>query len=430
MAETPVISLRNVSKTYRAYDHPLHGLIARISGGRIGRHKEFHALNDVSFDIHKGETVGIIGRNGSGKSTLLQIICGIRQPTTGSVKVNGRISALLELGSGFQPEFTGRENVFLQGAIMGFSREEMEARFDDIAAFADIGEYIDQPVKTYSSGMYVRLAFASAIHCAPDILVIDEALSVGDEAFQRKCFERIRQISEQGCTIIYVSHNMGSVVELCNSALLLEHGKLTVTGSPKLVTAAYLKNINRPHGANNVDSHPDNRHEDEAEYFDPALIPESTVSYPSLGAQIINPRILSLDGQCVNLLRSGDEYIYAYEAQFNTSAKGARFGMMIKTISGFELGGLISHPIGEGVSIECGMIYSQRFHFRCNLLPGTYFLNAGITCLFPDVGEKYLHRILDAAMFKVTPENKLTRSGIVDLSPFMSDASPLYSESF
>ena len=227
MSSEPIISLRNVSKTYRAYNHPLHRLIARLSGGRTGHYKEFHALNDVSFDIHKGETLGIVGLNGSGKSTLLQIICGIRQPTSGSVIVKGRISALLELGSGFQQEYTGRENVFLQGAIIGLTRDKMEKRINDIAAFADIGEYIDQPVKTYSSGMYMRLAFAVAVHLEPDILIIDEVLAVGDVDFQEKCIELIFRLQSQGTSIIVVSHNPYHIERLCHRAAVLHRGGLS-----------------------------------------------------------------------------------------------------------------------------------------------------------------------------------------------------------
>jgi lipopolysaccharide transport system ATP-binding protein len=301
---------------------------------------------------------------------------------------------------------------------MGLTKMEMEQRFDDVEKFADIGEFIDQPVRIYSSGMFVRLAFAAAIHSTPDILVIDEALSVGDESFQRKCFERIRQIREQGCSIIYVSHNMTSVVELCKQVLLLEQGELTAIGNPKLVTARYLKNLNRPHATEDAENYREPPHEESEEaYFDHTLIPESTVSYPSLGARILDPRILSIEGKRVNLLRSGEEYCYAYEAQFDQSAKNVRFGMLIKTLSGYELGGLVSHPNGEGISVEDHTVLSQRFRFRCNLLPGTYFLNAGITCQMPDKGEEYLHRILDAAMFKVVSENSSIRSGIVDLSP-------------
>jgi lipopolysaccharide transport system ATP-binding protein len=419
------ISVKNLSKTYRIFGHPTDRIKQMLTLGKVRFHREFTALQDVSFEIKKGEAVGIIGRNGSGKSTLLQLICGILKPSSGEVRVNGRISALLELGSGFNPEFTGRENVYFQGAIMGIPRAEIDAKFDEIAAFADIGEFIDQPVRTYSSGMYVRLAFATAIHSTPDILIVDEALSVGDEPFQRKCFERIRLIREHGGTIIYVSHNMASIVELCDHALLLKQGRLTVTGNPKFVIANYLKNLNRPHNTDGEDhpaEPPHKKQEHEATYFDPTLIPESTVSYPSLGAQISNPRILSLDGERVNLLHSGEEYIYTYEAQFNIPAVGVRFGMMIKTISGYELGGLVSHSASEGISVEGGTTLSQKFRFRCNLLPGTYFLNSGVTSTMSDKGDEYLHRVLDAAMFKVMPQTESIRTGIVDMAP-LSQAS-------
>lgn len=420
MCSDVAISVRNLTKNYRIFGHPTDRIKQALTLGRMRFHREFTALQDVSFEIRKGETVGIIGRNGSGKSTLLQLICGILKPTSGELKVNGRISALLELGSGFNPEFTGRENVYFQGAIMGIPKEEMEAKFDDIAAFADIGDFIDQPVRVYSSGMYVRLAFSSAIHTTPDILVIDEALSVGDEPFQRKCFERIRQIRESGGTIIYVSHNMASVVELCDRALLMEHGRLTARGEPKLVVASYLKNLNRPQNADekrDLPEPPPPHEEQDTHVFDPSLVPESTVSYPSLGAQISNPRILTLGGRRVNLLHSGEEYIYAYDVQFNVPARGTRFGMMIKTVSGFELGGLVSHPAGDGVEVKNGATHIQHFRFRCNLLPGVYFLNAGVTSVLPDKGEEFLHRILDAAVFRVVPEINSTCSGTVYISP-------------
>ena len=419
MSSDTAISVRNLSKTYRIFDHPGDRIKQALTLGRVPFHREFTALKEVSFDIKKGETVGIIGRNGSGKSTLLQLVCGILKPSSGSVKVNGRVSALLELGAGFNPEFTGRENVYFQGAVMGLSKSEIDSNFDDIAAFADIGEFIDQAVRIYSSGMFVRLAFSIAIHSAPDILIVDEALSVGDEGFQRKCFERICRFREAGGTIIYVSHNMTSVVELCDHALLLERGKLIETGPSKFVAANYLKNLYRPCDMGAVENHLMlNLEESDEEYYDCTLVPESTVSYPALGAQILEPRILSLDGKRVNLLCSGKEYFYVYEAQFNVSSIGVRFGMLIKTLRGYELGGLLSHPSGEGVSIESGTIFSQRFRFRCNLLTGTYFLNAGITCPIPNAGERYMHRILDAAMFKVVSEDSSVRSGVVDISPF------------
>ena len=239
MSSNPTISLRNVGKTYRAYDHPIHRLLSQISGQRIGRFKDFHIFKNISFDIHKGETVGIIGKNGSGKSTLLQIICGIRKPTSGTVSVNGRISALLELGSGFQPEFSGHDNIYLQGAIEGLTREEMQDRFPKIIAFADIGDYVDQPVKNYSTGMFVRLAFAVAVHTDPDILIVDEVLAVGDAFFQQKCIEQIIRLQENGTSILVVSHNPYHIERLCHRAAVLHRGQLSELMPAKEILMRY-----------------------------------------------------------------------------------------------------------------------------------------------------------------------------------------------
>ena len=225
------ISVRNLSKTYRLFGHPGDRIKQFFSLGLKQYHREFTALKDISFEIKKGETVGIIGRNGSGKSTLLQLICGILQPTSGSVEVNGRVSALLELGAGFNPEFTGRENVYFQGALLGFTQAQIEERFEDIAAFADIGEFIDQPVRTYSSGMFVRLAFAVAVHVDPDILVIDEALAVGDMLFQRKCFQRLATLTaDPQRVLILVSHDLRQISRVCARTLLLQEGGLLADG--------------------------------------------------------------------------------------------------------------------------------------------------------------------------------------------------------
>jgi len=203
-----VIRAENVFKTYRLFDQPHHRLLQSLAGSRRTYYREFDALKDVSFQLQPGETMGIIGANGAGKSTLLQLLCGTLEPTQGTVQVKGRISALLELGAGFNPEFTGRENLIINAAILGLSPNQIEARTEDIIAFADIGPFIDQPVKTYSSGMYVRLAFSIATSASPDILVIDEALSVGDGAFAKKSFERIMHLKEQGTTVLFCSHSM------------------------------------------------------------------------------------------------------------------------------------------------------------------------------------------------------------------------------
>lgn len=239
MGEEVVIKLKNVSKCFKRYARPVDRLKEILLPGKTYA-QEFWALRDVSFEVMKGETMGIIGRNGAGKSTLLQLICGTLTPTTGEVLVNGRIAALLELGAGFNPEFTGRENVYMNGAIMGLSRQDVDERFDRVATFADIGDFIDQPVKTYSSGMYIRLAFASAIHVDPDILIVDEALSVGDMFFQAKCMARMKQMMDTGVTVLFVSHDSGSVKSLCRQAILLNHGQLVSWGPSDQVVENYF----------------------------------------------------------------------------------------------------------------------------------------------------------------------------------------------
>lgn len=246
-AQAPLaISVRGLCKCYQIYEQPedrlKQALLPRLHrlAGRAGRqyYREFWALRDVSFDVRRGETLGVIGKNGSGKSTLLQIICGTLTPTAGEVQVTGRVAALLELGSGFNPDFTGRENIHMSGAVLGLTREQIDARFDDIVAFADIGDFIGQPVKTYSSGMYVRLAFAVIAHADADILVIDEALSVGDVFFAQKCMRFLRRFQEHG-TVLFVSHDAAAVVNLCDRAIMLEHGQLMAEGDAKDVSEAY-----------------------------------------------------------------------------------------------------------------------------------------------------------------------------------------------
>lgn len=244
MCSDVAISVKNLTKTYRIFGHPGDRIKQALTFGRVHFHREFTALQKVSFEIKKGETVGIIGRNGSGKSTLLQLICGILKPTSGSVQVNGRISALLELGAGFNPEFTGRENVYFQGAMMGFTKAQMDERFDAIAAFADIGEFIDQPVRVYSSGMFVRLAFATMIHADADILVIDEALAVGDEVFQRKCFDKLADyLDGKEKVLFFVSHNIRQIERICSRAIWLEDGRVVQQGASSDICNAYQDRV-------------------------------------------------------------------------------------------------------------------------------------------------------------------------------------------
>lgn len=247
MSDEIAIEVENLGKCYHLYDQPRDRLKQMIlprlqrAAGAASRHyfREFWALKDVSFEVRKGEVVGIIGRNGSGKSTLLQLICGTLSPSGGRITARGRIAALLELGSGFNPEFTGRENVYLNAAVMGLKKEEVEERFDAIAAFADIGDFIDQPVKTYSSGMFVRLAFAVSVHVEPDILIVDEALSVGDIAFRNKCMDAIKKLVAKGVTILFVTHDLGTLQLLCSRVLWLAHGHLLASGDPVSIAQDY-----------------------------------------------------------------------------------------------------------------------------------------------------------------------------------------------
>lgn len=435
------ISVKQLHKTYKLFDRSIDRIKETFSPFGRTYHKPFHALSDVSFEIFRGETVGIVGRNGCGKSTLLQLVCGILQPTTGTVAINGRISALLELGAGFNPEFTGRQNVYLNGSILGLSNKQIDEHLDDILAFADIGSFIDQPVKSYSSGMYVRLAFAVAISIKPDILVVDEALSVGDEAFQRKCFAHINQIQEQGGTILFVSHSATTIIELCNRALLFDKGEMLLAGSPKQIVSRYQKMLyaspgmiedmkkkwqerkdrfqmkdpgsEQPFLQNEAENSDDSLsdHED----FDPGLIPVSTVIYESNGAKITNPHILNEQGKSVNILKGGQQYFYLYTVKFERNVSNVLFGMMIKTLKGFEISGC-SAPITDLPDnlVQRGTVLTVRFPFTCSFNPGIYFLNAGVIAE-TDEGVTFLDRRLDVAMFRVRDKKLPFSTAVVDL---------------
>jgi len=434
-----VINVNRVSKNFHIYDTPLDRLLENFFP-RLERHKKFHALTDITLKVGRGETVGIIGRNGAGKSTLLQIICGTLMPTSGNVEVNGRVAALLELGAGFNPEFTGRENVYMNATILGLQEKEIDERIDDIAEFADIGEYLDQPVKTYSSGMYMRLAFAVAINSSPDILIVDEALSVGDEAFQRRCFSRLLQIKDEGGTIFFVSHSASLVVQLCDRAILLDRGELLLSGRPKMVVSKYhklmyasedraavlrqefkqgaeLKSVSEAGvTTGRQDESPSEETDQLRDFYDPTLVSKSTVKYERQGAEINDPHIETLMGERVNVLSRGRLYDYVYDIRFNDAAYQVRWGTMVKTVTGLEIGGLLSHPVGQGVEyVESGHTINARLKFRCSLLPGVYFMNAGVVGIV-NGGEVFLDRIMDVLMFRIQPEANLKVVGVVDFS--------------
>lgn len=440
MSSDASIRIDSISKCFHMYDRPHHRLLQMLSFGRKQYFREFWALRDISFDVMRGETVGIVGRNGSGKSTLLQIVCGTLTPTLGQVQTSGRVAALLELGSGFNPEFTGRENVFLNAAVLGLTREEVEAKYDMIAAFADIGSFIDQPVRTYSSGMMVRLAFSVAINAEPRILVVDEALAVGDELFQRKCYSAIEKIKQDGATILLVSHSASAVVELCDRAVLVDAGKLLAIGNPKQVVGHYQKLLYAPEStreqvraevrARSVPGEPVTLLEEapvplDVEYglaivehpetFDPALVSPMRFEYESHGVKISDPEIRSLDGRRVNNIVKRERYEFTYKVAILRPAANVRFAMLVKTTSGFPLGGALSAPtIPTSIPIvSAGEVYRVRFQFDCNLNPAVYFLNAGV---FGDTGqgETVLHRIVDAVALRVQAVRENLSTEIVD----------------
>ena len=436
------LSVQGLSKCYHIYDNPRDRLkqfvvprIRRVWSTQPRNYfREFWALRGVSFEVKRGEVVGIVGRNGSGKSTLLQLICGTLSPTVGTIRTYGRIAALLELGSGFNPEFTGRENVYLNAAVLGLDTAEIDRRFDGIAAFAEIGQFMDQPVKTYSSGMAVRLAFAVAINVDPEILIVDEALSVGDELFQRKCFARIEEIRSKGATILFVSHSGGAVIELCDRAVLLDSGEMLASGRPKDIVgryqkllyssvdkAAFIREEIRGLGAGveaggaaaraeivGLGEHVVDACE---ETYDEALTPSTTTVFQSHGAVIHDVELLTMDGRRVNGLIRGRGYCFLYHVRFERGLCNVRFGMLIKSVTGFPIcGNLDEGGILDGAMIErAGKYATVSFMFDCLLNPGTYFMNAGVFGSL-DKGETLLHRLADILAFRVLPieSNKST----------------------
>lgn len=380
------ISINNISKRFEMYDKPRDRLLQFLALGRRQYFEEFWALKDISFEIKRGEAVAIVGRNGSGKSTLLQIICGTLSPTSGTVDTIGRIAALLELGSGFNPEFTGRENVYLNGSVLGLDEKKIDELLDRIADFADIGDHFDQPIKTYSSGMLVRLAFAVQAHLSPDILIIDEALSVGDQFFQAKCYSAIRSMMDNGCTVLFVSHSATTVKALCNRAVLLDAGNLVLDGpASKVLDHYFVLGSRRREGASAL-------LKDTLETNSSLPKPEKTIIdrikselQPPFSrriserigkgqARFIECLVMSSNKETTSLSTGEMTVIRAVLEVYEECAHEGEIGLVVSTVEGVELFAINSFFQGIRVPpLQPGKDYIVDFEFTCPLSTGARY---------------------------------------------------------
>ena len=436
------ISVKGLSKAYRIWRDPsarlkaplwdiLGSIIPKVLRPRVLAErlehrshskyfKDFYALNDITIRIGKGETVGIIGKNGSGKSTLLQIICGTLQPTSGTTITIGRIAALLELGSGFNPEFTGRENIYLNASVLGLSREDTEKKLDEILNFAEIGDFIEQPIKTYSSGMVVRLAFAVQTAVSPDILIVDEALAVGDEAFQRRCFSKIESMQRSGTTILFVSHDSGSIIQLCDRAILLDNGEIKEDGSPREVIKSYQRliygnNVSTENGDLDPSAESGTTPQNAVNY-DPNLVSKTIESYGDKVCKMHSWKLISQNGEIVNQLFPHSKYRISFSLELKRDVSLTRFGCSIKTINGTMISGCFSQTKEERFPLlRAGANVHVSFAFNCLMTPGTYFVNIG--AFGQTSGEEiYIGRIVDAIIFRVLSDDSIANATeIVDL---------------
>jgi lipopolysaccharide transport system ATP-binding protein len=440
MSSEIAISVQNLSKCYQIYDTPRDRLkqfvlprLRRMMGKSPKQYfSEFWALNDVSFEVKKGETVGIIGRNGSGKSTLLQMICGTLTPTSGSIQTHGRIAALLELGSGFNPEFTGRENVYMNAAVLGLNKEEIDGRFEDIVAFADIGKFIEQPVKTYSSGMMVRLAFAVIAHVDANILVIDEALAVGDAFYTQKCMRFLRTFMENG-TVLFVSHDTGSIKNLCNHAVWLEKGLVVQAGKPKEVCELYLEAFYEAQQGKSSTTKlrtlkmsddfvpikdqrlkfvntTNLRNDLHIFKFNPAA-----ASFGKGGAQIYNVHLLDEDGHPLAWIVGGEKVTLRIVVHALQDLDSPIIGFFVKDRLGQALFADNTFLSNREKLVQCqkGKELRAHFVFYMPLLPaGDYSITIAIANGTQEIHEQH-HWIHDAVLFK--SESSSVAAGLVGI---------------
>ncbi|NMF62351.1 ABC transporter ATP-binding protein [Brasilonema octagenarum] len=429
MGEEIAISLKNVSKCYKRYTRPVDRLKEILLPGK-SMAQEFWALRHINLEISKGETLGIIGQNGSGKSTMLQIIARTLTPTTGDVQVDGRISALLELGSGFNPEFTGRQNVFFNGRLLGLSQKEIEEKFDEIAGFADIGDFIEQPVKTYSSGMFVRLAFAVGVSVNPDILIVDEALAVGDIYFQQKCFERIRELRDLGITFLFVSHDPTAVYKLCHRAVLMEAGQLVLDAKPRQVIDLYqaklLKKLDLQPDAVKIKILDDSDSETILHEKDSPLVKtdleEVVISSPEVNIKFI--KFLDESEQEIEAIISDNELQLCIGLLFFKSFEDPHIGFKIRERTGEVVFETNTFCMGQKLGqVEPDNFVEIRFKFHLPLSEGEYTITVGVADSgFAQSSFKktlvYAHNVASLKVLK--NKEAILWSGIINLSPSLS----------
>ncbi len=395
------IRVENLTKIYPIYEDKKDRMKEALSPTRRKYHKEFKALSEISFEIHKGETLGIIGRNGSGKSTLLKILTGVLSPTKGMFSVKGKISALLELGAGFNSEMTGMENIYLNGTIMGYTKEEMDERVPKITEFADIGDFIDQPVKMYSSGMFARLAFAVAINVAPDILIVDEALSVGDVFFQTKCYKKFDEFKELGKTILFVTHDMSSINKYCDRAVLIDRGHMVDIGNSKEIIDLYKKLLVNQLGNYTINA---TEYIAEGQWKQQININPNKVEYGNHSATIIDFAIVDKRDKVSSKIEKGDPFSIKMKVRFNAKITEPIFAFTIKDMKGNEITGtntmieknVIPHVEAEEVK---DVIFTQNL----DLQGGEYLLSLGCTGFQGDEFIVY-HRLYDVCSISVISE--------------------------
>ena len=428
MAEDIAISVNDVSKMYKLYDNPMDRLKESLGLSRKKKYKEHYALNHVSFQVHKGETVGIIGTNGSGKSTILKIITGVLSPTGGEVSVNGRISALLELGAGFNGEYSGLENVYLNGSMIGFSREEIDAKLQSILDFADIGEFIHQPVKTYSSGMFVRLAFAVAINIDPEILIVDEALSVGDVFFQAKCYRKFEEFKETGKTILFVSHDLSSIGKYCDRVVLLNKGEKLAEGGAKEMVNLYRRvlvnqydDADLEEGAENAEAGQDGQLTDgtagenvsKKEHAgggramkDSLNLNPKVLEYGSKLGEIVDFAIRDDTGMITNVIEKGKEFSVQMKVRFQADVNDPIFAFTLKDLKGTEITG--TNTMYEHTPVKpqkAGDVREITFKQIMPLEAGEYMLCLGCTG-YKDGDFTVFHRLYDVCNLTVITDKK------------------------